>query len=141
MLRKGCLGDSYRYVQGKQTSSLCAAMLRSCLVAIALGIMSVQRYSTSSSFFGVLQVFMVASDNGTTYNGLARSCSPVSRLSAVASGCPTTAFMDCYQVKKQPACPAQHLLSPAHSGTMLKPTRCMHLAHHEADQVSYCNFH
>ena len=60
----------------------------------------------STPCFGVLQVFMVASDNGTTYNGLAQSCSPVSRLPAVASGCPTTAFMDCYQVKKQPACPA-----------------------------------
>ncbi len=45
-----------------------------------------------------VQVFMVARDNGTTYNGLASSCSPVSRLASVASGCPTTAFVDCYQV-------------------------------------------
>jgi len=45
-----------------------------------------------------VQVFMVARDNGTTYNGLASSCSPVSQLPSVASGCPTAAFVDCYQV-------------------------------------------
>ena len=41
---------------------------------------------------------MVARDNGTTYNGLASYCTPVSRLAAVSSGCPTTAFADCDQV-------------------------------------------
>ncbi len=45
-----------------------------------------------------VQVFTVARDSGTTYNGLASSCSPVSRLPSVASDCPTTAFVDCYQV-------------------------------------------
>lgn len=45
-----------------------------------------------------VQVFMVARDNGTTYNGLARSCTPTSRLPALASGCSTTAFADCNQV-------------------------------------------
>ena len=45
-----------------------------------------------------LQVFMVARDNGTTYNGLAKACNPTSRLPALASGCPTTAFADCNQV-------------------------------------------
>ncbi|DBA74582.1 TPA: hypothetical protein ACH3X2_009454 [Trebouxia sp. C0005] len=45
------------------------------------------------------RVFMVARDNGTTYNGLASSCSPVSRLPSAASGCPTTAFVDCDQAR------------------------------------------
>ncbi|KAL0035306.1 hypothetical protein WJX77_000193 [Trebouxia sp. C0004] len=48
------------------------------------------------------RVFMVARDNGTTYNGLASTCSPVSRLPSVASGCPTTAFVDCYQARLGP---------------------------------------
>lgn len=78
---------------------------------------------------------MVASVNGTTYNGLARACSPVSRLPAVPSGCPTTAFMDCSQVSKQPGTccdhisstdfqvdvQAQQLLSLTHSGFALGP--------------------
>ncbi|DBB14474.1 TPA: hypothetical protein ACH3X3_004761 [Trebouxia sp. C0006] len=48
------------------------------------------------------RVFMVARDNGTTYNGLASSCSPVSRLASVASGCPITAFVDCDQARLTP---------------------------------------
>ncbi|KAL3148640.1 hypothetical protein ABBQ38_014063 [Trebouxia sp. C0009 RCD-2024] len=48
------------------------------------------------------RVFMVASDSGPTYNGLTNACSPVTRLPAVPSGCPTTAFMDCSQVQERP---------------------------------------
>ena len=44
MLSEGCLGDGYRHLQGKQIPSLCAAMLQSCLLTIALGVMSVQNH-------------------------------------------------------------------------------------------------
>ena len=73
-------------------------------------------YASKSGFS--LQVFMVARDNGTTYNGLASSCTPVSRLASVASGCPTTAFADCDQVRPHTTLLAWHTI-PCHALCLL----------------------
>ncbi len=45
-----------------------------------------------------VQVYFVAQDILTTYNGLNASCSPVSTIAAPASGCPTTVSISCQQV-------------------------------------------
>ena len=45
-----------------------------------------------------VQVYFVAQDTLTTYNGLNTSCSPVSTIAAPASGCPTAVSISCQQV-------------------------------------------